>query len=129
LFDRPLPDKSLQRLVDRFGQREHLKGHRGLQRQRCRACCHFGGSAPISIRARPPPLTPHCAIPAMANSCPSTTCPMLTLRPAAAPQRADRRASCSWSTKLATSTLSSLALYEIPSSPRLFRLCSSLSSP
>src|SRR5712664_836998 len=25
-FDRPLPDKSLQRLVDRFGQREHLKG-------------------------------------------------------------------------------------------------------
>jgi alpha,alpha-trehalose-phosphate synthase [UDP-forming] len=26
LFDRPLPDKSLQRLVDRFGQREHLKG-------------------------------------------------------------------------------------------------------
>ncbi len=24
-FDRPLPDKSLQRLVDRFGQREHLK--------------------------------------------------------------------------------------------------------
>ena len=26
LFDRALPDKSLQRLVDRFGQREHLKG-------------------------------------------------------------------------------------------------------
>lgn len=26
LFDRPLPDKSLQRIVDRFGQREHLKG-------------------------------------------------------------------------------------------------------
>jgi len=26
LFERPLPDKSLQRLVDRFGQREHLKG-------------------------------------------------------------------------------------------------------
>ncbi|MBV8514126.1 MAG: trehalose-6-phosphate synthase [Acidobacteria bacterium] len=26
LFDRPLPDKGLQRLVDRFGQREHLKG-------------------------------------------------------------------------------------------------------
>jgi trehalose-6-phosphate synthase len=26
LLDRPLPDKSLQRLVDRFGQREHLKG-------------------------------------------------------------------------------------------------------
>src|SRR6266849_8578454 len=25
-FDRPLPDKSLQRLVDRFGQRQHLKG-------------------------------------------------------------------------------------------------------
>jgi len=25
-FDRPLPDTSLQRLVDRFGQREHLKG-------------------------------------------------------------------------------------------------------
>lgn len=25
-FDRPLPDKGLQRLVDRFGQREHLKG-------------------------------------------------------------------------------------------------------
>src|SRR6266446_5765719 len=25
-FERPLPDKSLQRLVDRFGQREHLKG-------------------------------------------------------------------------------------------------------
>jgi trehalose 6-phosphate synthase len=25
-FDRALPDKSLQRLVDRFGQREHLKG-------------------------------------------------------------------------------------------------------
>jgi trehalose-6-phosphate synthase len=25
-FDRSLPDKSLQRLVDRFGQREHLKG-------------------------------------------------------------------------------------------------------
>jgi alpha,alpha-trehalose-phosphate synthase [UDP-forming] len=26
LFDRPLPDKGMQRLVDRFGQREHLKG-------------------------------------------------------------------------------------------------------
>lgn len=26
LFDRSLPDKSLQRIVDRFGQREHLKG-------------------------------------------------------------------------------------------------------
>jgi alpha,alpha-trehalose-phosphate synthase [UDP-forming] len=26
LFDRPLPDKSLQRIVDRFGQKEHLKG-------------------------------------------------------------------------------------------------------
>src|ERR1700751_1205072 len=26
LFDRALPDQSLQRLVDRFGQREHLKG-------------------------------------------------------------------------------------------------------
>ncbi len=26
LFDRALPDKSLQRIVDRFGQREHLKG-------------------------------------------------------------------------------------------------------
>src|ERR1700753_4435450 len=26
LFDRPLPDKSLQRIVNRFGQREHLKG-------------------------------------------------------------------------------------------------------
>jgi alpha,alpha-trehalose-phosphate synthase [UDP-forming] len=26
LFDRALPDKGLQRLVDRFGQREHLKG-------------------------------------------------------------------------------------------------------
>jgi alpha,alpha-trehalose-phosphate synthase [UDP-forming] len=26
LFERALPDKSLQRLVDRFGQREHLKG-------------------------------------------------------------------------------------------------------
>jgi alpha,alpha-trehalose-phosphate synthase [UDP-forming] len=26
VFDRALPDKSLQRLVDRFGQREHLKG-------------------------------------------------------------------------------------------------------
>jgi alpha,alpha-trehalose-phosphate synthase [UDP-forming] len=26
LFDRPLPDKNLQRIVDRFGQREHLKG-------------------------------------------------------------------------------------------------------
>lgn len=25
-FERPLPDKNLQRLVDRFGQREHLKG-------------------------------------------------------------------------------------------------------
>jgi trehalose 6-phosphate synthase len=25
-FDRPLPDKGLQRLVDRFGQREHLRG-------------------------------------------------------------------------------------------------------
>ena len=25
-FDKKLPDKSLQRLVDRFGQREHLKG-------------------------------------------------------------------------------------------------------
>ena len=25
-FDRPLPDKGLQRLVDRFGQREHVKG-------------------------------------------------------------------------------------------------------
>ncbi|HXN50310.1 MAG TPA: trehalose-6-phosphate synthase [Candidatus Acidoferrum sp.] len=25
-FERPLPDKTLQRLVDRFGQREHLKG-------------------------------------------------------------------------------------------------------
>src|ERR1700758_4478318 len=26
LFDKPLPNKSLQRLVDRFGQREHLRG-------------------------------------------------------------------------------------------------------
>src|ERR1700729_3263759 len=26
LFDRPLPDKSLQRIVDRFEQRQHLKG-------------------------------------------------------------------------------------------------------
>src|SRR5258707_9254728 len=26
LFERPLLDKSLQRLVDRFGQRQHLKG-------------------------------------------------------------------------------------------------------
>src|ERR1700733_2847370 len=26
LFDRPQPEKSLQRIVDRFGQREHLKG-------------------------------------------------------------------------------------------------------
>src|ERR1700733_2456176 len=26
LFDRPSPEKSLQRIVDRFGQREHLKG-------------------------------------------------------------------------------------------------------
>ena len=26
LFDHPLPNKSLQRLVDRFGQREHLRG-------------------------------------------------------------------------------------------------------
>jgi alpha,alpha-trehalose-phosphate synthase [UDP-forming] len=25
-FDKPVPDKNLQRLVDRFGQREHLKG-------------------------------------------------------------------------------------------------------
>jgi alpha,alpha-trehalose-phosphate synthase [UDP-forming] len=25
-FDKPVPDKGLQRLVDRFGQREHLKG-------------------------------------------------------------------------------------------------------
>src|SRR5258705_12612472 len=24
-FDKPAPDKNLQRLVDRFGQREHLK--------------------------------------------------------------------------------------------------------
>ena len=26
LFDKPSPEKSLQRIVDRFGQREHLKG-------------------------------------------------------------------------------------------------------
>jgi alpha,alpha-trehalose-phosphate synthase [UDP-forming] len=26
VFDKPVPDKGLQRLVDRFGQREHLKG-------------------------------------------------------------------------------------------------------
>src|SRR5260370_7499825 len=49
-FERPLPDKSLQRLVDRFGPREHLKGAPAYAPHRV--------SPPLTPPPASPPLLP-----------------------------------------------------------------------
>ena len=89
LFDRALPDKSLQRIVDRFGQREHLKGI-AVYNASGAALALTPGLHRLFSRARPPQPTLPCATRAWANLCASTTT-HARLRDAASPQRAGRR--------------------------------------
>src|SRR5260370_37441988 len=61
LFERPLLDKSLQRLLGRFGQREHLKGGAVYDANRVAPA---GNSRLASLPCVPPPPPPPAAQPA-----------------------------------------------------------------
>ena len=67
LFDRTLPTRAMQRLVDRFGQREHLKGIVVYNASGAGAGQHSGPCVVFSRRARPPPSTRRNATPVTAN--------------------------------------------------------------
>ena len=69
LFDRASPDKSLQRIVDRFGQREHLKGI-AVYNARGQPLVALTPGLPQIFQSRPATAThAACAMRAWASSC------------------------------------------------------------
>ena len=90
LFDRPLPDKSLQRIVDRFGQREHLKGIAVYNANG--AVLALTPGLPTSFQTRPATATRAALRDAgSASSCPSAMLPMQLYAMPLAPQWPSRR--------------------------------------
>ena len=103
LFDRALPDKSLQRIVDRFGQREHLKGIAVYNANG--AVLALTPGLPTSFQTRPATATRAALRDAgLGEFLPDRRCADAALRDAASPQRRKPSARSFSLTTRATST-------------------------